>query len=268
MFERRLKIFLGLVFGVTSVLLLRAVQLQVFARSHWQAEAAEFAKRPQLVETTRGRILDCKGKEIAIDEPCMDACVDYRAVRLDPKWLEDLAIRRIKRDRADDYRRADELRRKSMVEREIEAIKGLIDEMWQVLAREGNRTPEQIEEVRRAIQQRVAMRARLVQYLKFKAAAEDHAEHGPSPWYRKWLIEGGADGPSVDDFEQTVGEQVEAHPVLRNISDAAVSRLAKLTTKYPGLSLRPGTRRKYPYGKAGCHIVGQLSVVERKDLDT
>src|SRR5215207_3824514 len=115
MFERRLKIFLGILFGVTAVLLLRSFHLQVFAKSHWQQQATEFAKRPQLVETTRGRILDFRGREIAVDEPCMDACVDYRAVKLDQKWLDELALRRIKQKNWDEYRKLDEPRRRSML---------------------------------------------------------------------------------------------------------------------------------------------------------
>src|SRR5438067_13729851 len=130
MFERRLKIFLGILFGVTAILLLRSFQLQVLAKSHWQSEALDFAKRPQLVETTRGRILDSKGKEIAIDEPCMDACVDYRAVRLDPKWIEDLATRRVKRDAPDEWKKANLEQRTSMIKRETEAVRNDIDEMW------------------------------------------------------------------------------------------------------------------------------------------
>ena len=35
MFERRLKIFLGILLGFMSILLLRAVHLQVFTRSQW-----------------------------------------------------------------------------------------------------------------------------------------------------------------------------------------------------------------------------------------
>ncbi len=58
MFERRLKILLGILLLVTVVLLLRATQLQVLNRSHWVDEAKESLKKTRPLETTRGAILE------------------------------------------------------------------------------------------------------------------------------------------------------------------------------------------------------------------
>ena len=35
----------------------------------------------------------------------------------------------------------------------------------------------------------------------------------------------------------------------------------------PGLVLRPGTHRFYPYHDVACHLLGQLSKVDREDLE-
>ena len=59
MFERRLKIFLGLLCVVTLVLVVRAGQLQVVEKDRWRHAAAETMKRTQLVDTVRGSLLDC-----------------------------------------------------------------------------------------------------------------------------------------------------------------------------------------------------------------
>src|SRR5881628_3118368 len=82
MFEKRLKTLLVILLVVTGALMLRALQLQVFERGQWAERAARvFASAaPQLLETTRGRILDFKGREVALDNPCVDLCVDYRAI--------------------------------------------------------------------------------------------------------------------------------------------------------------------------------------------
>src|SRR5204863_370764 len=81
------------------------------------------------------------------------------------------------------------------------------------------------------------------------------------PWYRRWVLEGGAGGPKVDDYEQESGEQVDVHPILKNISPEVYMRLAKAADHCPGLELKPGTHRRYPFGRAGAQLMGQLAAV-------
>src|SRR5205823_3351602 len=147
MFERRLKIFLGILLGFMSVLLLRAVHLQVFTRNQWLKEAEDFNKKTAYVETTRGRILDHTGREIAIDEACMDACVDYRAISRNTKWLTEVAILRLVDRLGDQYRKAARKQRDGMLADELVAVNHDIDRMWDLLAKESNQTREQIDEI-------------------------------------------------------------------------------------------------------------------------
>src|SRR5258708_6858013 len=113
MFERRLKICLGILLSVMCILLLRAFHLQVITRANWVKEAEDFKKKAQSLETTRGRILDVKGHELAIDEACMDACVDYRAITRDPQWIRDLAKTRASAD-ADVWKKTDRKMRETL----------------------------------------------------------------------------------------------------------------------------------------------------------
>src|SRR5688500_617281 len=80
MFERRLKIFLAILVAVTVMLALRAGQVQVWQKAHWQAKADEIGRDSHPIETIRGKILDVKGRELAIDRPCIDACIDFQAI--------------------------------------------------------------------------------------------------------------------------------------------------------------------------------------------
>src|SRR5687768_11967790 len=98
MFERRLKIFLGLLCAVTVALTLRAGQVQVVQAERWQKAAAETMKRSQLLDTTRGSILDLKGRVLARDEACVNACVDYRAITDPPNegWINEKAAERLR----------------------------------------------------------------------------------------------------------------------------------------------------------------------------
>src|SRR4051794_9079610 len=97
MFERRLKIFLAILVMVTIVLIFRAGQLQVVQHQEWTKLATLSLTQSVPVETSRGRILDVRGREVARDEPCVDACVDYRAVLADPDpaWMNDIARKRL-----------------------------------------------------------------------------------------------------------------------------------------------------------------------------
>ena len=47
MFERRLKICLGILLTVISLLLVRAFHLQVLTRANWVAQAEDFKKKAQ-----------------------------------------------------------------------------------------------------------------------------------------------------------------------------------------------------------------------------
>src|SRR3954465_7649791 len=127
MFERRLKISLGILLSMMSILLLRAVHLQVFTKSQWVLAAENFKKKEQFIETTRGRILDFKGHELAVDEACMDACVDYRAITRDPEWIRSIAFKRVTSDK-ESWSHLDKARRKQLIDEAVEAMKSQIDQ--------------------------------------------------------------------------------------------------------------------------------------------
>src|SRR5687768_11155866 len=266
MFERRLRIFLSILLGVMSVLLLRAFHLQVITKNTWKREAEDFNKRAVYTETTRGRILDRNGVELAADEGCMDACVDYRAISRNKTWIEIVSAQRLIDRLGDQYRRAAKKDRIAMVEDEAVAVNRDIDRMFALLAEVSKKEPAEIEELCNTINLKVAMRSRYVQYKRYQLADEEHDKAGPPPWYRRWLIEGGDGGPRVDDFEQDSGEETDVHAIVKNITNEQYLRLARETSRAPGLVLRAGSIRKYHHGRFGAHVLGLLTAVTKQDL--
>src|SRR5687768_12759151 len=125
MFERRLKVILVLLFVVTGILLLRAMHLQILTKDEWTKRADDAMRRPQSIETVRGRIVDYMGKVVAADVASTDACVDYRAVLqpADPKWIEGKAVDRLRTRLGDAYRKAPFAERKRMIADEVEQVK-------------------------------------------------------------------------------------------------------------------------------------------------
>lgn len=269
MFERRLKIFLAVLIGFAAVLVLRAVQVQVVQRPIWREQAERTMKRSETLETVRGRILDFRGREVAIDAPSIDACVDYRAIleRPDEAWVRQQAIGRLRARLGSDYRSADPAARRKMIDEESERVKLDLQIMWEKLGKLSGLGTDQIRAIRQAIVQRVQMRRRYVWYYNYVEAMQRYQNREVSPWYRRWLIDDSAQTPELDQFELTVGEQLQPHAILRNISLEVNNELGKHMDRYPGLVLRPGTHRYYPYNEAGCHLLGHLSRVDRKDLE-
>jgi penicillin-binding protein 2 len=268
MFEHRLRIFLLVLLCVISTLLMRAFHLQVITKSEWQRDAEDFNKRAIYTETTRGRIIDHNGTELAVDQGCMDACVDYRAISRNKKWIDSVAAQRVSdRIGEEQYRRTAKAQRNKLIEEEAVNVNRYIDRMWAMLAEVDQKTPGEIEEICNTINLKVAMRSRYVQYKRYQIADEEHEKSGPPPWYRRWLIEGGDGGPSVDDFAEDSGEESDVHPIVKNITNEVYLRLAREQSRMPGLVLRAGTIRKYHFGKAGAHVLGILTSVTRKDME-
>src|SRR4051794_37471389 len=106
MFERRLKLFLAVLVLVTVVLVVRAAQLQVVQRDDWVSKAVAINTNSHTTETWRGRILDYRGTPIAVDRPCVDACVNFRALQrpADPRWVQSVAVERLRSRLHDGYK--------------------------------------------------------------------------------------------------------------------------------------------------------------------
>lgn len=268
MFERRLKIFLSILFVFTIALALRAVQVQVIDHGYWDGQAAETMKRSQLTETTRGSILDFRGRPVAVDLACIDAGVDYRAVLEvpDEAWVKSRALDRLIHRLGDGYRRAESGAKKQMLANEIKSVKADIQIMWLTLAKVSGKSIEEIDNIRREIVQKVEMRRRYIWYRKYQLARSEHTNRPPSPQWYGWLIDDAQPPPQIDSFIDDVAEQTQAHVILRAIDTNTNNFLGKNIEKYPGLVLRASKHRVYPYNDAACHVLGHLSRVNREDL--
>jgi penicillin-binding protein 2 len=266
MFKRRIQLLLGLGLLVLIGLGLRVLQIQVWEHADWTERARAALKRAQLVDTVRGSVFDIKGRQIALDVACIDACVDYRALTDTPDetWIRNEARRRL-RGVTDGLPRAE---RTARLASEITQVKADIEQMWVVLGSMPGSSLEQVQETRREIVRRVEMRRRVVWYRAYEQAVRKH-ESGPKPpWYKRWIAGSDADVPRLEQFEIEVGEEISPHPVLRDVTPEVSNYLEKNLSRLPGLVLRSGIVRSYPYGPAGAHVLGHLARVTREDLDT
>lgn len=269
MFERRLKVLLSILAGFTLVLLLRAGWLQIVEGADLQKRAIEGSRRPSPLETFRGAIRDRCDRIVAIDAACTDAAVDYRAIDLEPKeskeWLRLQAKARLV---SRGVLKGDKDDRTRLIDDEVEQIKKDYHFMWAKMAEISGKTLDEIEEIKQSIVHRVRQRRRYIWYKRYQEAKEKHdSEHREpaSGWFR-WLVDDSEAGPQIDDFNLSVADQSETHPILNAIDNDAYIVLDKLRERCPGLELKKGTRRNYPYGDVGCHVIGNLAPVKLEDL--
>jgi cell division protein FtsI/penicillin-binding protein 2 len=225
-------------------------------------------------ETTRGEIRDYWRRKVAVDKPCIDAAVDYRALTAEPdsKWVNELARSRLKARLGDDYAAAPRERRTALFDAEVKQIREDIAQMWPRLAKIANRPLEEVEETRRQIVEKVKMRRRFVWYRNYEKALNEHKEDAaaaqtqPASVWKKWLLDDDQDVPDVDNFALSVSEESAPHVVLRDIDPQVRAELSAYSERFPGLSFHFGTHRVYPYGDAAAHVIGRMSKVLLKDI--
>lgn len=271
MFERRLKIFLFALSGIVLVLMFRCLQLQMLQRKYWSKEAADALKKVEYTETTRGTILDYRGRELAVDRPCVDACVDYRAIEDPPdaKWVKEVAARRIVTRLGDAWARTPKKQRPAMVEEEAKVVVKDIEKMWDKLAVVSGKTREEIEQTRQAIHQRVQMRKKYLWYYNYEHAIKKQGgkdETDNADRLEKWLSGDTSDAPPIDKFSVEVAEERSPHVILHPVTLEIQNELGRYIDRYPGLTFQAGTHRYYPYDSVACHVLGHLGKVEPADL--
>jgi penicillin-binding protein 2 len=270
-FERRLRIFTGVLIFATLALLSRVFEVQVVAHSYWSKQAIGMLTKPQITETTRGRILDIRGNPLAVDTACTDACVDYRAIvdPPDPVWLKQIVAERLRSRFGSEYRSAKPDQKKAMLADETRQTLADINSMWDTLAElnpqaAGNPNPRGlIEEIRKAIVQSVRARR---QWLTARNYQLNQARASAASRLIKWLGGSGDDGLSADNLGAIQDEQ-EPHVVLPALDSQGCNLLGKHQEDFPGLVLRASTHRMYPMNSVACHLLGNLSHVSAADLE-
>jgi penicillin-binding protein 2 len=271
MFERRLKIFLLILSCMIGLLLFRSAQLQLIQRDYWRREASDALKKVRYLDTDRGAIVDRKGHELAVDRPCVDACVDYSAIvyPADEKWLRNVAVVRLRTRLGDSWAHTPKKQREKLSEQEMPAVQNDVNTMWDKLAELSNRPREEIEEIRQSVRRRVEIRKKYVWYQNYERALKKEggeSSESDGTKFEKWLTGESADGPPIDKFSVTVAEETMPHVILRAISLDVQNELGRHIDRYPGLVLRPGLHRYYPFEDVACHVLGHIGKVKQEDL--
>jgi penicillin-binding protein 2 len=272
MFERRLKILLSFLALFMLVLLVRAGQVQIVEHDEWVKAANESMKRTQLIETVRGSILDRNGNVLAVDQPCVDVCVDYRGITPTPdeKWIIEQAEARLKGKMGEEYDKLPRSKRHQLREAEAPNVVADLKAMWIDLSQKSGRPLTEIDEIRQAIVNKVAMRQRMAWYANYKRAMKQEEDRKEEADWRRWLVAGIAtDRMTPENYIVHVAEESEAHVIIHAAEPALQIYLGKHLDKFPGLQLRASVHRTYSpeFANAVSHLMGHVSRVTKEDVE-
>lgn len=273
MFERRLKILLAFLALFVLVLLVRAGQVQIVEHDEWVKQAAESMKRTQLVETVRGSILDRNGNLLAVDQPCVDVCVDYRGITIPPdeKWLIEQAEARLKAKMGEEWDHLPRSKRHQLREAEAPSVAADLKAMWLDLAAKSGHNLQEIDEIRQAIVNKVAMRQRMAWYANYKRALKQEENRKDEAEWRRWLVAGTAtEQMTPENYVVHVAEESEAHVIIHAADSTLQIYLGKHLDQFPGLQLRASVHRTYSaeFANAVSHLMGHVSRVTKDDVES
>lgn len=229
-------------------LMARLAQLQLVQAERWQAEAGKFVNRHYAIETSRGSILDRNGRAMALDLPCYDLAIDYRAMNYDDLWITRQAIARLNalgiKGRRERLARLAEL--KAQIAQQIDEIPDAVSKAFGVPKEE---ILERFQDIRGRMD---SLRQSQWSARRYNRATD-----------AKEIAEGLVD----PDMTPELREESAAHTILAAVPDHLMFMMDKVLDQYPGLRKVDAKRRVYPYGAVGAHIIGAMRPVNQKEYE-
>lgn len=252
MFHRRV-LFLALAMAACVLLpIAQMVRLTVAKGEELRVDAHKRLISERWTETTRGRITDRKGRELAVDHPSIDVAVDYKVIT--GRWAEEKAARAARKAREATGRNWVTLSQEEKDAAIQEARKPYdqhLEKMWELFAQTAGITEEELGRRKQEIKDQVQYWSSVV-YKRERIRQQE-----------KWERLGKAGEVPASEIKVTIQEEKEAHVILRGLPDEIglrFDRLKDLTTDeddadfagkplpiMPGLRVVDSAHREYPY---------------------
>lgn len=252
--RRRLRVCLWVFLTLLAVVFARAVQLEVTQGAAFRQEALQPLAREKSLPGVRGRILARDGTVLACDKKVVSLAVHYRYLQEPPdaRWLRLTALRRLPpAERRNRQRLADEEKRvqanRAELALRLQQLADLTPEQWSIRA---HRTQARVERIAEGVNRRLAERR----------------QEEPTDVPADSLL--GRVGQSVLDALRgslgdaqsrvIVAEERDYHVMVEDVSLAVVAEIEGHAERYPGVKVVEQTRRIYPSGPLGAHVLGHL----------
>ncbi|MCC6321621.1 MAG: hypothetical protein IT438_09340 [Phycisphaerales bacterium] len=247
MFQRRLLLLAGLGVLCTLPPMLQMTRLTVAKGEEQLAEARKRLINEQWLETTRGRILDRKGRVLALDEASSDITADYPVIT--GRWSYTQAARKARRLPGTKWGELSPDQRESLIQQFVPEFDAKLDAMWDKLCAIAGVSRTELDDRRQKVRAEVqALAATVTERARQKL--EEQLRRGEE------LTE----EVKTADVRRQIREQASAHVLLRNVPESVAFALRPLTDRSPdvatdpdaesapmiGLHVVESTRRAYP----------------------
>jgi len=275
MYTRRIKIFVGLTAVSLAVCVLRLVQMQLVAASSVQENIAELKRRGRQshqLKTLRGKILDRKGRILAVDEPRFELCISYRLSRFLDERIRKAMILEAVRHKQPEQARSARLRVQAQLEAKLELLQQIINKCSRF-----GKDPKQVEDKIRRVNDRIwALRAFLAWRRNNPSAALIRKYGG--------RVSAVPVAEALRDFEQKVTDEDRRLLLINRVNDIpemdTTITLVELETdadvfaaqvefmEMEDVRIQPKAQRVYPYKTVAAQTIGWVGpATQPEDLE-
>lgn len=255
MFQRRLLLLAALGVVGLATPLAQMARLSVVKGEELRVQAEKRLVSERWLETTRGRILDRKGRVLAMDRPCFDIAVDYPVIT--GQWAYTQAARRARKQHRSEWAQLSPDQRDLLIQQAQTTFDAQLDAMWARFSSLAGISRADLEERRLEIRRQVQDLALTVTERKRQLRERQLEERL-----------GKGEEQSVDvataDVRRPIREQSTSHVLLKGVPESVGFEFARLIAEdrnrlkqdpaavalMPGVEVLDSGRREYPFDVA------------------
>jgi penicillin-binding protein 2 len=251
--RRRLRWILGFYAAALSLVLVRAVQLELSDGENFRRLAARPAETAVTVTAPRGRILARDGTVLASDREIRSLAVHFRYLQSppEPRWLRKAALARLTRA---------ERRRPERVAAAEQAVRDELADLHARLARLCHLDDAQWRKRAGRIERRVTTIAQRVNRQQRKRFGEQSSQGAADEPLGALAILAGLFAPPepLPPPEVVVAEQLAYHAIVDDLADDVCAAIEDHPAAFSGVKIVAASRRRYPLESLAANIVGHV----------
>ncbi len=223
-------------FVICLVLAVQLIFMTIARSGHWKSQVQARLTIKRFIPTVRGRILDRRGRILAEDRPAYDVAVHYDL--LCGRWAYRMAYKQAKQDHQSAWYDISTDERERFISEHLPTYQNQVNQMFQVLARLGKLTPEELEQRKATVLAKVA---------KLKTILWSY--------WRKKAIKDTEQPVKLSEVALPIAEERSHHPILRAITGPVRLQIEQILTEvlmeesdsvWKKVRLVDSTTRAYP----------------------
>lgn len=234
MFIRRLMLLGVLFIGAVVVLAGQSYRLTVASGDKHLEVAESRLLLEKWTPTVRGRVLDRKGRVLALDKPGFDVMVSYPVIS--GEWAYDQAMRQARKENRAGWFKLTPEQRDELARRLLPPYEQKQAEVWTRLARVLGITREEMETTRNTIRAKVQ---RTVSTTKLRWLEERIEKFGPT--------NDRGEAMTIRDVDRPVSVERDSFTVAQGASEEKLFELRRIESDLPGVEIVESAVRVYPY---------------------